>query len=175
MSDDRIEAKSKSIFRTGSRGLEASPFLSRRIANEVASRIEWKRKVRWWQGWAIGGSGLGLGLASFCAWLFLFSAFSAHVGQPTLVEVGLRNIEVADVARVEIELPEGVTFVSTRYPEIDGTSTVSIPVEDKAALASFPFVVRSAESGLKRVRVMVFDRGGKIVEEKILKIRFSNS
>lgn len=168
------EQKSKSLFSEGSRELIAPPFLAARIANELESRKALKQKLSWWRNFAIAGSGLSVALVVV---LFLSlttpTTFQALVGQSTLVQVSLKQLQTGDLARVEITLPNDVVFVSEKYPELNDKNSVSITVETMISLSEFQFIIKSTGSGIKKIIVKVYDREGKLAEEKKLKINFN--
>jgi hypothetical protein len=174
--DSESEINSKRIFQEGSAGLEAPPFLASRVTNEFLSRQALKSKMQWWKILAFSGVSVSFALAFLLVLnLNKSSIFEAQMGQATLVEVSLRQVEAGELARVEVRLPDGVTFVSEKYPEINGQNAVSVPVVAGQTLDSFPFIVRASESGTKNIKVRVFDKNGNIAEEKVLKIRFQKS
>ena len=170
-----MENQAKKIFREGSQTLQAPPFLAARVAQEHAFRSAMQMK-KWWRKVAFGSVGASVALACLLAWFVLMPAvFKAEVGQSTLVEVSLRQVRSSELARIEVHLPEGVTFVSERFPEIHGQRSISVPIAEGQSLDGFPFVVRSVEAGVKQIHVSVFDRNGKLTEKKVLRIRFTKS
>lgn len=175
MSDS--EERTKQIF-AGLRqtDLGKAPLgLKTRVLAELRERRA-TRKARFWK-WAAILSPVTSAAVAAVVWLGLQqqpSAFEAAVNRNILVKIEVADLRSEQIAFAEIELPDGVRFESSTYPELREKRSLVLAWSGSLEQASLPLVVRASDTGLKSVKVRFLNKERQTVEEKTVKIRFTD-
>jgi|SRR5579885_3196532 len=148
-----------------------SPYMRTRLLAMIREKKSESRRLRFWRIWGLSG-----GMAA-AALLVVFairaSAPASYFGGTVNRDMAIRldlSAEAPQVAFIEINLPEGVQFFSKSYPELASRRVLLL---EKPAGSSLPIVVRSADSGVRDVKVKFLDSEKRVVAMRTLRIRFA--
>jgi len=168
-SNNEDEGLIRQLFRAADEGLPApDPSLKRRILAHL-EEAETRTKLRRWRRWAIL-SPLAAALILVAVFAQRPAAFEAQVNTAVLIRVEVEELQASEIAYVEVELADDVTFYSKRYPELDAEREVRLAWIEPYQEDALPIVVRASRPGLKRVKLRFLDRNDAVLEERELKI-----
>ncbi|MFH1264046.1 MAG: hypothetical protein V1495_11465 [Pseudomonadota bacterium] len=166
-----MEQRVKGLFRQAEQvPLEPSPFLKTRVLAHVREARAKTVGFRW-KMWALASSTASLLLLSVLFWPAR-SSLTALVDQRVLVRVEVEALEGSNVAYATVELPDGVSFVSTKYPEIQKAHEVRLAWMPEFENRGLPVVVRATSVGKKTIRIFLFDRNDTVLKAKEVTITF---
>lgn len=169
MNPNQLESQSKAIFqRLGP--VDAPPYLARRVAARAQERTRTVREVRVWR-WVAA--------LSITAVLAITAVFRLqpkeqvfYTMKPYVMQIGLEDVQLADSA--EIDLPDGLRFVSSNE-DIQAARSLRLPVTiNKEGKSRLPFVVRSEKSGQASLQVRIYDSEDNLITTKTLNLNFTN-
>jgi hypothetical protein len=170
-SNDEAEGLIRQLFRAADQGLPApDPSLRRRILAHL-EEVETRAKLRRWRRWAIL-SPLAAALVLVAVFVQRPAAFEARVDTAVLIRVEVEELQASDIAYVEVELADDVTFYSNRHPGLDEKREIRLAWIEPYQEDALPIVVRASTPGLKRVKLRFLDRNDSVLEERELKIDF---
>jgi hypothetical protein len=172
--DEELAQRSRALLAATDPGLQAPPFLKTRVLAHWREKEARARNLRWWQ--RVAATSLALSL-SLVLWVTLRSgssvqSFQATANQPVAVKVEMHELKMAEVAQVEIELPEGVQFFSLKYPDLQSHRKLSLAWNPTLDSASLPFVIQSSLVGKRAVKVRFLNGKNELVTERTLEIEF---
>lgn len=163
---DQFETQSKGIFKALPE-VEPAPFFASRVLARLESPKS--REVLIWR-W-VGALSLMVVLAMF---IYIQKRPSSEVlftYQPYVIQVDFNDKELALVATAEVELPEGVYFVS-KNQVVRTAQRLRLPVT-KLKQGRLPFVVVAEQSGSKTVQVRIYGTDEKLLNVKTVNIQFN--
>lgn len=152
--------------------IKSDPYMSTRVLAQTKSLTSVNKWNYLWK--FIAG-------VSFTCCIALFSYiqlqknstyFVAEVETPQLVKVDIADLNLPSDLEVEIVLPEGVSFHSNTYAELDRLQSLRLEI-DSNAIKHIPFVVKSEIKGLKKFQIKFYDKSNKLIHSKELSIKFS--
>jgi hypothetical protein len=171
--DLEIETQLKKLFaRARELPVPQDPFLKTRVLGGYRSKAGKIEKSFAWKWLALASSALSLSLV---AWIYISSQsqiYKAAMNEAVVVRVEVQDLQKMQIARADIELPEGVHFYSQAHPELSAERSLSVAWNGAANQTKFPFVIKSEASGKKMVHVSFFDSHNKLVATRDLEIRF---
>jgi hypothetical protein len=168
------EQRVKEIFRQAERNpLEPSPFLKTRILARVREAKAERSRFHW-KVWALASSAATLLLLTVILWP-MKSALIANVNQQVAVRVEVKALDKNIVAYAKVELPDGVSFVSTKYPELEKEREVSLAWMPEFDRSGLPVVIQASSVGKKTIRILLLDRNNAVRETKEVTITFQGS
>lgn len=174
----QLEKQSKELLK-GLRAarIETSPFLKTRVLARIRENEQSPRQVWFWRALAVTSTTL---CAALVVWhvqsekknsALLADAFSTQQNYVIQIDLGGERLKDARVA--EVELPEGVHFVSKSHPEVANLKNMRLPItEAQAARSRLPFVVSSDISGRKELKLRIFDEQGAVIQERVMSVNF---
>jgi hypothetical protein len=162
--------------------LEVPPYVVTRAMARFRERRS-ERRLRFWKWLAILGPVTAASAAAVILLAILPAgqlrpiepSYAALAGQDVTLRIDIAASERGRLTYAEVELPNGVQFVSERHPEIREQRRLKFAVSDSFFVsnpASIPFVIHSKSAGLKEVRVRFLDQDQVTVKERVLRIRF---
>lgn len=165
MSFDQFETQSKAIFKSLPQA-EPSPFFAARVA--ARSGIGRSRELmlmRW------------IAAVSFTAVVALVFFIQLQpkpdvlfTYQPYVIQVDFNPEEIKLVESAEVELPEGVSFVS-KNEVVKSLRSLRLPVANVKD-GKLPFVVVSERSGSVPLIVRMYNASDELVQTKTLTLQF---
>lgn len=169
MDTNQFETESKAVFARLPK-LEPSPYLAGRILAVSREHQRTRTQLRWWRLVATVSVtamiclAIGLRVQKKETTLLAF--------QPYVIHVTLDEAEVKLAASAEIELPEGVHFVS-KDEEIKNLRRLKLPVGEMGEGRSrLPFVVSSDREGSMPLQVRIFNSQDQVIQTKTLTLHF---
>lgn len=150
--------------------VEPSPYMAGRIVTQVQALRRSRRQLWIWR-WVAAAS-----LTALIAVVTVNKQQSAHealyASQPYVIHVNFDDNEVKLAASAEIELPDGVSFVS-RDSEIQALRRMKLPVNAEGAGRNrLPFVVKSDRTGDLALQVHIYDAQDNLIQTKTLTLHF---
>lgn len=175
----QLETKTKQAFGPmRDSPVEAPPFMKSRIMARLDEKSRLSRQVRLWK-WA---TGLATGACAITAVVALgpwrtqpTQGSAAYLAmRPYVIHVDLGGERLAGARSAEVELPEGVHFVSKTHPEVAELRSMRLEVPEAfEGRSRLPFVVTSDKEGLARLKLKIFDDGDQLLQERVLSVRFA--
>jgi hypothetical protein len=171
--DDNDNIRMSEVFKgVRASGIEASQFMKTRVLAQLRQERQFKRKLFMWQ-FVTAGS-----LAALVATFFIgFKMISqikadAFTREAYVIHVDFTQNDRQQVAAAEVELPQGVHFVSKSG--VASLHKLRLPVDVKAAgRGKLPFVVSADDPGEKRIVVRLLNRDDQVIREQIFNYRFA--
>ncbi len=165
VSFDQFETQSKAIFKSLPQA-EPSPYLAARItAKSGIGRSRELVIMRW------------IAAVSFTAVVALVSfiqiqpkADVLYTYQPYVIQVDFNQEEIKLVESAEVELPEGVNFVS-KNEAVKSLRSLRLPVANVKD-GKLPFVVVSERSGRIPLMIRMYNANDELVQTKTLTLQF---
>lgn len=165
MSFDQFESQSKAIFKSLP-DVEASPFFAAKVvAHSGVGRSRELVVMRW------------LAAVSFTAVVALVSYIQLQpkpdvlfTYQPYVIQVDFNPEEVLLVDSAEVELPEGVSFVS-KNEAIKAMRSLRLPLTNIKD-GKLPFVVVSQRSGRLPLMIRMYNENDELVQTKTMTLEF---
>jgi hypothetical protein len=171
---DNNERRVNGLFRQADEiPLEPSPFLKTRILAHVREARA-KRSGLCWKVWALASSAASLLLLALVLWP-MKSSLIANVDQKIAVRVEVAALEDNVVAYAKVELPEGVSFVSTKYPELQKARGVTLAWIPEFERHGLPVIIQASSPGRKTVRILLLDRNHAVRKTKEVTITFQGA
>ncbi len=188
------------ILRRGLK-LEANPppFFTQRVLAQLQSRREQKKLLRWWKWAALLSPAFSLAAVVLVLQLntSMFEgsslesqailsqshrssdpitdiSFSAEINKAYAVKVEMAELDSLPLASVQILLPEGVSFFSREYPELQDKNSLELDLDHEWMSETLPFVISSSTTGLKRILIRFFDSEQNLVSERSVNIDFAS-
>lgn len=171
---ETIEREMQDIFaRVRAVEISPSPYLKTRVLAHVREEQKQNKVLLFWKMLA-AGSVLGMSLMGVFGYRLIQQNSSDVLAQQAyVIHVDFNQDDQMLVAQAEVELPEDVQFVSSNK-EIRDEKTLRLPVEVKSlGRGKLPFVVSSAISGEKSIKVRLLNDKDELVREQILKVKFA--
>lgn len=178
----QLETKARRAFEPlREASIEAPPFMKARIMARLNDQHRLSREVRIWR-WIAG-----LAVTASCAVLVSVQAglwkssaptdtASYYALQPYVIHVDLSGDKLSGAKLAEVELPEGVHFVSKAHPEIAELRKMRLAVpEGSEGRSRLPFVVSSDKPGLAELKVKIYDETDHLIHERTLSVKFAKS
>lgn len=149
---------------------EAPPYIKSRVLSTLKSN-QHARQMKFWKWFGILSptvSAIAIGV------FFVFSSpvFEAETNQPVMVKVELKKMSELQVEFAEIELPEGVYFYSSKFPEIRSQRKVRVAA-NVILSDELPLVIKSEVKGKQTIKVQFLNQSGSKVGEKSILIKFN--
>jgi len=180
---NQLETKVKRAFAPlQEASIEAPPFMKARIMARMSDQRRLSREVRIWR-WIAG-----LAVTAACAVLVSVQAglwnsstapaeaASYFAMQPYVIHVDLSGDKLSGAKLAEVELPEGVHFVSKAHPEVEKLRKMRLAVPDGIEGRSrLPFVVSSEKPGLAELKLKIFDESDHLIHERVLSVKFAQN
>ena len=171
----KLEADSKAIF-ARVRAQEPSPFMKRRIlANLDKEPRKGFSEVWFWR----FVSGVSLTVAAM-AMIFNMRQVQQQddaglvAMKPYVIHVDLSGQPLEQARIAQIELPEGVHFVSKKHPEVSKMRSMRMPVPAASSGRSrLPFVVSSDRPGTQEVVLKILDENDQVIQTRTLTVSFA--
>jgi hypothetical protein len=166
---NQFETQSKAIFKR-LEAVEAPPYLARRVVAKAQERKRGFREIHVWR-WVAA--------LSFTAAIALTVVLNQRPKEeqlfalkPYVIHVNLEQADMQLADSAEVELPDGVTFVS-KNEEIKTARKLRLPVTQQSKDHSrLPFVVLSEHAGTVAVTVRIFDANDQLIRTKTLNLNF---
>jgi len=170
--DRLLENSVRRIFREVEHSFEAPPHLKTRVLATLRERNRNSLKLRFWKVLACASS-----LACVVAITLSFiqdpvPTYAAVTGKPFVVRIELEPFRKEGIRFAQIELPEGVTFYSEKYRDLENTRELKVAFAWNQNYANLPFVIRSSLRGSKKIRVRFLDESHHTVLEKMINLKF---
>lgn len=170
MDEQKQERQVKAIF-GGVKPVAPSSFFSARVVARFQARKADRKEAGFWR-WIAAGS-LTAALA-----LTLYVRFQPKnenhlvAFEPYVIHVNLDEIDTQIAASAEVELPEGVSFVS-KNEEIKTLRSLRLPISGaKEGRSRLPFVVQSDRAGTLPLQVRIYDADDELIETKTMALEF---
>lgn len=98
----------------------------------------------------------------------------AYASRSIAIYMELDDQQDPSIAQARVSVPEGVSFVSKKNPEIAQQKSVVLGLKRPEAgqNTKFPFVIRSSDEGDKKLLIEFLDDKGKVVSSRDLSIHF---
>ncbi len=165
MQSDQFENQTKAIFKALP-DIEPSPFFAARVAAKIgAGRPKELILMRW------------VAAVSFTAVVALVSFIQFQpkqdvlfTYQPYVIQVDFNAEEIKLVESAEVELPEGVSFVS-KNEAVKSLRSLRLPVAN-VKNGKLPFVVVSMRSGNVPLQIRMYNSNDELVQTKTLTLQF---
>lgn len=166
------EKRVKAIFQEAQKAsLESDPFMKTRVLAELRIAKEKKRGL-FWKSLAFA-SPVAVAAALLLVFFFSTPSFKASVNSNVLVKVEIKEIK-SQIAYAEIDLPTGVQFYSSSYPEIALDRSLVLAIDDDFINGHIPIVIKSEETGTKKIKVNLLDQDKRTIEKRFIKINFTS-
>ena len=170
----KLEADSKAIF-ARVRQQEPSPFMKRRILANLDKEPRKRFSEVWF--WRFV-SGVSLTVAAMA---MIFNMRSVQQDEnslvamkPYVIHVDLTGQPLEQARIAEVELPEGVHFVSKKHPEVSKMRKMRLPVPAATEGRSrLPFVVSSDRPGTQEVVLKILDENDQVIQTRRLTVNFA--
>jgi hypothetical protein len=167
---NELENQSRLFFQ-GLKPVQPSPYFAARVAANLKSRKQATRQLRLWK-W--------LSALSFTAVIGLVIMLTSRpkpdvlfAYQPYVIQVKLDESDIQLASRAEVELPEGVNFVS-RNQVVRSLRSLSLPLHSKrTGIHKLPFVILSTKAGSFAVRIRLYDSSKHLIDTKTMNLRFA--
>ncbi len=163
--NDQFEAKSKAIFSKLPQA-EPSAFFAARVAARAVKGTS--REVWIWRWIAALSVAAVVGLTSYIQLQPKQDLLFTY--EPYVIQVDFNESEILLVDSAEIELPEGVAFVS-KNEAVKSLKTLRLPVTDRAK-GRLPFVVVSERAGAIPLQVKMYNANNELIQTKTLTLHF---
>lgn len=164
MSQDQFEQQSKAIFQ---RLPEVEP--SAFFAAKISARIQPKsREIMIWRWVAALSVAAVIGLTSYIQ--LQPKQDLLYTFEPYVMQVDFNEAELKLVESAEIQLPEGVTFVS-KNEAVTAMRSLKLPISGTKN-GKLPFVLMSKLPGTLPVEVKMYDAGDNLIQTKTLTLNF---
>lgn len=180
---DILESESRSAFQSMRNAeLEPSPFMKSRIL----ARLEEKKSVGWREAWSNAWVWRAVSAVAItaCAVLIITrtqdttnsNQGQVYALQPYVIHLDLGGEGLRDAQIAEVELPDGVKFVSKAHPEISELRKLQLPVPDSSTGRSrLPFVVRADRVGVQDLKLKILNEKNEVIEERVLSVNFADT
>ena len=165
MSQDQFETKSKAIF---SRLPQAEPsaFFAARVSARATKGTS--REVWLWRWVAAVSLAAVIGLTSYIQLQPKQDLLFTY--EPYVIQVDFNESEILLVDSAEIELPEGVTFVS-KNQAVKNMKSLRLPLSARSR-GRLPFVVISERAGDIPLQVKMYNADDELIHTKTLTLHF---
>lgn len=183
MDSNQFETKVKRAFEPLREApIEAPPFMKARIMARLNDQSRLSREVRIWRwiaGLAVTTAGAVLVSVQSGLWKSATPAensASYFAMQPYVIHVDLSGDKLSGAKLAEVELPEGVHFVSKTHPEVTQLRKMRLAVPDvMQGRSRLPFVVTSDKPGLAELKLKIFDESDHLIHERVLSVKFAQN
>ncbi len=101
-------------------------------------------------------------------------SFNASTNQVVKITVQMEALPEAQIASVEISLPDGVKFYSNKYPELMEKQKLELAFDEDLKKAQLPFFIKADKSGHREVKVRFLDSNHNLVAERSYNFDFKN-
>lgn len=176
MDSNQYETQSKDAFRRlRETELEPSPFMQTRIMARLKDHGGARREIVFWR-WL---SGLTMAACAVLAWVHFSAApgidgSKAIAMQPYVIHVDFGDTRPTGATIAEIELPEGVEFVSKAHPEVAKMRSMRMELPEQVEGRSrMPFVVSAAKSGRQDLKLRILNEKDEVIQERIVSVTFT--
>jgi len=174
-----LEAQMAKIFAPLKQAeLEAPPFMRTRVMSRLRVPKVISKEVWVWRivaGFATSACAVLLVMRVLAPLQTVTSNGAQHFAmQPYVIHVDLDGDNLPGSRVAEVELPEGVHFVSKSHPEIAQVRKMRLNIPKAISGRSrLPFVVSSAKPGLAELKLKILDEKDLVVHERVLSIKFA--
>lgn len=153
----------------------APPFLKTRVMAHIAETQGLQRKIWFWRALS-SFAVLALVVVVSLQYISKIPApANALASQTYVIHVDFNETDKEIVAQAEIELPDGVHFVS-KNPAAKELRRLKLPIAiDAAGRAKLPFVLQSDRAGEKAIVLRLLDREDRLVRNQVLQFRFAQN
>lgn len=172
MDQVQLETESKAIFSRVEKAVPP-PFLAGRV---LARALERKRTslevvvLRWVAGLSFVAV---LGLVTHLQMNKSAGKEILFASQPYVIHVDLNDAELKLAQSAEVELPEGVSFVS-KNKVVKELRRLKLPVSQvKEGRSRLPFVVLSDREGTMPLQVRIYDENDELIQTRTLTLHFA--
>lgn len=121
----------------------------------------------------VGLGGLGFSIFKKFQNTLLENGFSVAAYQPVSLRLDTKKLVPKGITHAVIQLPDGVSFYSAKFPAIQEQDHIKLPVPQSELSSTVPVVIQASMTGVKWVRVKFVDEQDRTIEEKLLKIHFN--
>lgn len=165
MSQDQFESQSKAIF---SRLPEAqpSPYFAARVAARAGSGNS--RELMVWRWVAALSVAAVVALTSYIQ--FQPKQDLLYTYEPYVIQVDFNESELKLADSAEIELPDGVSFVS-KNEAVKSLRSLRLPVAERKD-GKLPFVLVSEREGSMALQVRMYNADDELIQTKTLTLHF---
>lgn len=171
--DDKNSIRMSEVFRgVRASGIEAPQFMKTRVLAQLRQERQFKRKLFIWK-FVTAGS-LAVLVATFLIGFKMISQIKADAftRQAYVIHVDFTQNDRQEVAAAEVELPQGVHFVSKS--NVGSMHKLRLPVDVKTAgPGKLPFVVSADDPGEKKIIVRLLNHDDRVIREQVLNYRFA--
>ena len=168
---EKTEMQSMAIFQSVNPSVNCPAFLKTRVLSHLKVQDRLKDKLRFWQ--RVGALS-SIALMVVLGIVFFYEkplpVYQATADEPFVVKIEVSPNYKEQIEYARIELPNGVSFYSNRYPELSEKRSLELAWQGSE---DFPFVIKSSLVGTQKVKVKFFGKDSKIIFERELNIRFN--
>jgi hypothetical protein len=155
--------------------VEPSAFFAARVVSRTETQTETlgsqNSQLYFWKWLAAVSFSAALALAIFVQMRPTADTLVAF--QPYVIHMDLNEIDMEQAASVEIELPEGVHFVS-KNEEIKSAHRLELPLSSlQPGRSRLPFVVLSERTGKMPLQIHIYNADAKLVQSKTMMLTFA--
>lgn len=172
MDQPRIETESKAIF-SRVEMVVPPPFLAGRTLARALESKRTSKEVLVWR-WVASLSFFALvGWITFTQFQPSKSNEALFAYQPYVIHVDLNENDLKFAQSAEVELPEGVNFVS-KDEVVKSMRKLKLPISaSQAGRSRLPFVVLADRTGKLPLQVHIYDSDDRLIETKTLTLTFA--
>jgi len=164
-----LEKKSKAIFSRVETGLPPM-FLAGRVLARTQERKRITQEMWLWRWVACLSFFAFVGVVAFHQYQPKSETLFAF--QPYVIHVDLDEADMKLAESAEVELPEGVSFVS-KNQVVKSMRSLRLPVSAvKDGRSRLPFVVLSERSGSMPLQVRIYNSDDQLIQTKTLTLNF---
>lgn len=151
--------------------VEPSPFFASRVVARAQDSEKSLSQLRFWKWFGTASFTVALAMAVFVKTRPQVDALVAF--KPYVIHMDLNEIDMKQAASVEVELPEGVHFVS-KNEEIQAAHKLQLPLSAmQPGRSRLPFVVLSERVGQLPLQIHIYNADDKLVQSKTMMLTFS--
>lgn len=165
MSSDQFESQSKAIFK-GLPAAAPSPFFAARVVANLKPKAS--RELTLWRWVAALSLAAVVGLATYMQMQTKHDLL--YTFEPYVMQVDFNASELKLVESAEIQLPEGVTFVS-KNESIKSLRSLKLPISGTKN-GKLPFVLMSNRTGELPVEIKMYDAQDALIQTKTVILNF---
>ncbi len=153
----------------------ANRIMVARVANQIEGEKSKASGVWFWK------LSSALGAVATMTLLFLYSQEAttlhhASTHENLSVQIDIQDLQqelmANQVKYARIDLPDGVEFVSERFPEIKHRRSLVVKWSNENLPSEIPFLVKGTQTGSKILTVHFFGEGDRKVSTRKMKVRF---
>lgn len=131
-------------------------------------------EVLFWR-WIAGFATAACALMAWMHFLKPVAPSALLAMQPYVIHLDLGGARLAGATSAEVELPNGVRFVSKAHPEVTELRSLRLDLpEEIAGRSRLPFVVQADRPGTQQLKLRIWDQNMNLLQERIVSVKFTD-